>query len=153
MKYAITILIFVAFGLGGYWYGYRVGFEEATILNAADSALDDISAIDELKHNPDVSAQDLHELQINKSLISYGEYMDNASPPIPGFYSVRPALERLFSNVVSYRKENPRVRDGIEYSPSNKEYEKTEEYKQLPHELRQRSEKENLYYKNAMEEK
>jgi hypothetical protein len=151
MKYLAVILCILVASIGGYWYGYAVGYLQATIFQMSDDALREIDAIRELQFNPEVDAKDLHEIRINKSLIAYGKYLETAPWALPGFYSADPVIKQSFSFVTLYRKENPRVVNGIEYAPFNRAYKETEEYQLLEQDWKERTENDESYFKRAME--
>jgi hypothetical protein len=151
MKYLVTIIFIFVASTGGYWYGYGIGFLQGTIFQKSDDALRAIDAIRELEYNTEVDAKDLHEIRINNSLIAYGEYLETAHWVLPGLYSADPVIKLSFSLVTLYRRDNPRVVNGIEYAPSNEAFKETEYYQTLERDLKERFDNKDLYFKRAME--
>ena len=151
MKYLTVIIFILMASIGGYWYGFAVGFSQATTFQMSHDALDGIEAIRALRYNAEVDPKDFHEARINESLVTYGKYLEKDYWALPGLYSADSMIKQSFSMVASYRRENPRVLEGIEYAPSDQAFKDTEEYQLLDQELREQLEKEESYFKRAME--
>ncbi len=151
MKYLAVIIFILVSSVGGYWYGFSVGFSQATTYQISKDALHGIDAIRALKYNAEVDAKDLHEVRINESLVTYGKYLEMPHWALPGLYSADSIIRQSFSLVTSYRRENPRIVEGIEYAPSNQVIKETEEYQLLDQELREQLENEESYFNRAME--
>ncbi len=152
MKYLSIILVILLSLLGGYWYGYAVGFTESRILSIGGAALDEISAIEELKFNPEVDSKDLHESKINKALIHYGEYIEKEEfIALPVFYSAKPVIYSQLDQLVAYRKNNPRIVNGQVYAPFTQGFENKDTFKNLVPESKEKYLQEKKYYKRAME--
>lgn len=153
MKYAIIFVTLLLSLSGGYWYGYGVGYEQGIVLNTAENALAEIEDINAIKLDSEVNFKDLHEVKINRSLVKYGEYLENESYYLPVFYSAEPAINDLFGLVVEYRKGNLRKVNGVEYSPFKASFKSSNVYKQLPLEGKNRVALEEHYYERALERK
>lgn len=152
MKYFALVVLLVCSVLGGYWYGYSVGFTESRMLAIGGNALSGIRSIEELDLNPEVKPRDLYESRINNALISYGVYLEKGERiAIPPFYTAKPVIRTRFKQIVTYRKNNPRIINGTVYSPFPEGYETSLKFRKLDSRLRKKYVQEKMYYEKAME--
>lgn len=151
-KYLAIVIFIMVSALGGYWYGYAVGFTESRILVIGEYALHEINAIEELKYNPNVNAIDLHEIEINKAITLYGEYKEEGYIALPMFPSAKSAINWRLNRLIAYRKKNPRILNGVEYAPLPHGYKNMEFFDTLDLALKQKILQDEEYYKSVIEE-
>lgn len=151
MKYLLIALVVLCSLLGGYWYGYAVGFTESRMLAIGGNAIDEMRAVEELEFNPNVNAKDLHESKITEALINYGKYIEKEEYiAIPLFYSAKPVIYSDLEKLIGYRKENPRIINGKVYSPFIENYEERESFKNLDPSSKKQYIQDEKYYKRVM---
>lgn len=120
MKYLLILFTFLGGLFGAYKYGAIIGSEQ-TYLNMR--AYDAVVASSNLRGAVDLSPKDreAEESQLTELIIDFGRYLDEGSwLPILLFSSNKAASENMIRQAVKYRIENPRIIDGVEYSPFKK---------------------------------
>ena len=136
-----------------------MGAERLRIFEQGEGALNEISALSELKHNPDANAVDLHEIEINESLIAYGKFLERKKNFAPLLADTDEVIEMHFSQIRIYRKNNPRILNGIQYSPvrmdrvTNQKSMALEQISRLEMGIERETEESIYYYNRAMANK
>lgn len=120
MKYLFIVIAFLGGLFGAYKYGAIIGSEQ-TYLNI--KAYEAVKVSSNLRGDEDLSTEDREaaESQLNQMIIEFGRYLDERSilPPLL-FSNNKAASESMIRRAVEYRLENPRIIEGVEYSPFKK---------------------------------
>ncbi|BFM18383.1 hypothetical protein R50073_45660 [Maricurvus nonylphenolicus] len=116
MKYFIYFALLLITLAGGYWYGAKIGSEQLYLNSQAARAVSISSDLRMKDEFPDHIANDL-EAELNSIIIVFGRYLEEGHKWHPLFNDTMDGTHGLMKMAVSFRVSNPRVIDGIEYSP------------------------------------
>lgn len=150
IKKLIALVILVACSSVSYWYGAVVGSEQS-LLNS--KAYDGIKITHDLR---DIEGKKIFEIvnkkesELDKLIVIFGKSLKDAKSFIPGFNDVSEASKSMFVQVVEYRLSNPRIIDGVEYSPFNENALNAPVEDEYERELQEHYRKEAEYYKGAV---
>ncbi|MEM8497645.1 MAG: hypothetical protein AAF542_06450 [Pseudomonadota bacterium] len=138
MKILVAILVILASLLTGYLYGLHVGKQQTATIDAAKAALASMGMIESLRFHPETDPIDLYEQRINQSLVRYGEYLEKRLIVDPLYPGTNDVIEQMFSGVIAYRKEHPRIVNGVEYAPLKEDFENSKGFKSMEPEHKDR---------------
>ena len=123
--YAFLLSLVIGVAISSYWYGTTVGASQ-TYMNqkAGEAALlanklkfDNVAVNAGLSETLKPSEKIKMEFEVNRALIDVGRVLEQRLPFNPLYSDTMDATNGLLNVVAEYRKDNPHIVDGIEYSP------------------------------------